>query len=136
MFFFFNDTATTEIYTLSLHDALPISSDYEGTSNAVLEAMALETPVVATAAGGTTDIVTPDHDGLIVPCGDVEALVRAIDYALRDPAGTRTRVDRARRRIEDTLSFDQRTAAVERIYLELAERRSTRPRARVSEQCV
>src|SRR2546430_3419647 len=28
-FFFFNDTATTEIYTLSLHDALPISS-FEG----------------------------------------------------------------------------------------------------------
>src|SRR5260370_40054690 len=26
-FFFFNDTATTEIYTLSLHDALPISSN-------------------------------------------------------------------------------------------------------------
>src|SRR3712207_8471807 len=26
MYFFFNDTATTEIYTLSLHDALPISS--------------------------------------------------------------------------------------------------------------
>src|SRR3712207_7143285 len=33
-FFFFNDTATTEIYTLSLHDALPISVDHmgEGTS--------------------------------------------------------------------------------------------------------
>src|SRR2546430_17117601 len=28
-FFFFNDTATTEIYTLSLHDALPISIEYE-----------------------------------------------------------------------------------------------------------
>src|SRR3712207_7042909 len=28
-FFFFNDTATTEIYTLSLHDALPISSQLE-----------------------------------------------------------------------------------------------------------
>jgi len=27
-FFFFNDTATTEIYTLSLHDALPISIQY------------------------------------------------------------------------------------------------------------
>src|SRR5256885_13861164 len=27
-FFFFNDTATTEIYTLSLHDALPISFDF------------------------------------------------------------------------------------------------------------
>src|SRR2546422_8245371 len=29
-FFFFNDTATTEIYTLSLHDALPISGDLRG----------------------------------------------------------------------------------------------------------
>src|SRR2546422_6285421 len=28
LFFFFNDTATTEIYTLSLHDALPISGGY------------------------------------------------------------------------------------------------------------
>ena len=27
VFFFFNDTATTEIYTLSLHDALPISRE-------------------------------------------------------------------------------------------------------------
>src|SRR2546426_11766022 len=27
-FFFFNDTATTEIYTLSLHDALPISKEF------------------------------------------------------------------------------------------------------------
>src|SRR2546422_5003129 len=31
-FFFFNDTATTEIYTLSLHDALPIWKDREGAS--------------------------------------------------------------------------------------------------------
>src|SRR2546427_9099617 len=30
IFFFFNDTATTEIYTLSLHDALPISLDRGG----------------------------------------------------------------------------------------------------------
>ena len=32
-FFFFNDTATTEIYTLSLHDALPISRAHEGRNN-------------------------------------------------------------------------------------------------------
>src|SRR3712207_8665205 len=38
MFFFFNDTATTEIYTLSLHDALPISSP--------------EGPAVSRAGGG------------------------------------------------------------------------------------
>src|SRR2546430_16737376 len=44
LFFFFNDTATTEIYTLSLHDALPISrsevrrrarEDAEGSADAV-----------------------------------------------------------------------------------------------------
>ena len=33
--FFFNDTATTEIYTLSLHDALPISSAFRASSSAV-----------------------------------------------------------------------------------------------------
>src|SRR5256885_11024121 len=32
-FFFFNDTATTEIYTLSLHDALPISNPLKGRAN-------------------------------------------------------------------------------------------------------
>src|SRR2546422_3653056 len=32
-FFFFNDTATTEIYTLSLHDALPISPKCSGNSS-------------------------------------------------------------------------------------------------------
>ena len=31
LFFFFNDTATTEIYTLSLHDALPISHHLQET---------------------------------------------------------------------------------------------------------
>ena len=40
-FVFFNDTATTEIYTLSLHDALPISIAwricYGAVSNAILE---------------------------------------------------------------------------------------------------
>src|SRR2546427_9560204 len=34
-FFFFNDTATTEIYTLSLHDALPISLPGAGRKSAV-----------------------------------------------------------------------------------------------------
>src|SRR6266700_5140356 len=32
LFFFFNDTATTEIYTLSLHDALPIFRSFEDTA--------------------------------------------------------------------------------------------------------
>src|SRR5690348_17766880 len=36
-FFFFNDTATTEIYTLSLHDALPILAIVEGVAGAKLQ---------------------------------------------------------------------------------------------------
>src|SRR3712207_6999093 len=36
MFFFFNDTATTEIYTLSLHDALPISPEARRRAGQVL----------------------------------------------------------------------------------------------------
>src|SRR5260221_9596640 len=37
-FFFFNDTATTEIYTLSLHDALPISAMPASTSTSTRSA--------------------------------------------------------------------------------------------------
>src|SRR2546427_12791703 len=40
-FFFFNDTATTEIYTLSLHDALPISNLVKGATGQVVDAEAL-----------------------------------------------------------------------------------------------
>src|SRR2546428_6781699 len=36
LFFFFNDTATTEIYTLSLHDALPIASGPSGADPVIL----------------------------------------------------------------------------------------------------
>src|SRR2546430_13513138 len=46
-FFFFNDTATTEIYTLSLHDALPISADYDrGQYRACLRPMTPDGPPI------------------------------------------------------------------------------------------
>ena len=41
-FFFFNDTATTEIYTLSLHDALPISFEIGGLGNFKKDALILK----------------------------------------------------------------------------------------------
>src|SRR2546427_1634955 len=45
LFFFFNDTATTEIYTLSLHDALPISLSLRGAAEAIsAEVAASRTP--------------------------------------------------------------------------------------------
>src|SRR2546426_11046106 len=39
LFFFFNDTATTEIYTLSLHDALPIYALMAGMTSRVIKSM-------------------------------------------------------------------------------------------------
>jgi glycogen(starch) synthase len=103
-------------------DVFAQSSDYEGTPNSVLEAMALETPLVATAAGGTAEIVEDRVHGLIVSCGDVAGLADAIDRTLCEPAETSRRVAQARRRVETTLSFAARVAAVERIYADLAVR--------------
>src|SRR2546422_7416516 len=45
VFFFFNDTATTEIYTLSLHDALPISEIPPNTGSIARLCAATETPL-------------------------------------------------------------------------------------------
>src|SRR5256885_9851545 len=55
IFFFFNDTATTEIYTLSLHDALPISGLEDE------PAVAAEVAGLIAAAGGTAVSNTGDR---------------------------------------------------------------------------
>jgi glycosyltransferase involved in cell wall biosynthesis len=96
------------------------SSANEGTSNSVLEAMAMETPIVATDVGGTNEMITNDVHGLIVPPNDVNALALAIDRTLSDRAGTAARVSAARRRVEGDLSFDHRMQCVESIYEDLA----------------
>jgi len=104
-------------------DLLVQSSTYEGTPNVVLEAMALETPIVATDVGGTAELIAHDREGLIVAPGDVDALVSAMQHVLRDPASARSRVAAARRRVETDLSFECRLRALEAIYRELAEAR-------------
>jgi glycosyltransferase involved in cell wall biosynthesis len=116
-----------------LHHAFDVfvqSSDYEGTPNAVLEAMALETPIVATDAGGTAEIVHDQVHGLIVAPSNVSALIEAINCALRDRQGAAARAAAARRRVEQTLSFDARMRAVEDVYAALMSSawRSTRVR--------
>jgi glycosyltransferase involved in cell wall biosynthesis len=104
------------------------SSDYEGTPNAVLEAMALKTPVVATDAGGTAELIEHGVHGLIVPSNDLNALVGALTSAIDDPEASRTRATAARHRVEDQLSFERRMQRVEAIYDEMV---STRERAQV-----
>src|SRR2546430_5311571 len=65
-FFFFNDTATTEIYTLSLHDALPISSARLCVRN------------------------SRRCDGKRSPAGSPAASSRSSDTAAGEPAGERS----------------------------------------------
>jgi glycosyltransferase involved in cell wall biosynthesis len=105
-----------------LHHAFDLfvqSSEYEGTPNAVLEAMAMETPLVVTDVGGTRELAEPDVHCLLVPSRDVAALRGAIEAALSDPAAARRRAVAARRRIETDLSFTQRTRRLESIYAEM-----------------
>jgi len=105
-----------------LHNAFDLlvqSSEYEGTPNAVLEAMALETPIVATDVGGTSEIARHGLEALIVPAGDRVALGHAIDEALHNQSAAHTRALAARHRVETDLSFRARMARLESIYDQL-----------------
>lgn len=102
-----------------LHHAFDVfvqSSVYEGTPNAVLEAMALESPVVATNAGGTGEIARDGIEALIVPVKDEKALLNALLDAIRNSAATSERVRAARYRVETELSLETRLKKVEAIY--------------------
>jgi glycosyltransferase involved in cell wall biosynthesis len=107
---------------IPLHHAFDLfvqSSDYEGTPNSVLEAMAMETPIVATEAGGTAELVHDGVHGRIIPIGKVDRLIWGLQAALADPAAMRRMADLARRRVEGELSFESRCRRVEGIYQEV-----------------
>jgi len=115
-----------------LHHAFDLfvqSSIREGTPNAVLEAMALETPIIATDSGGTAELVKDEVHGLIVPMGRVDALRDAMLRALREPEATRERARAARRRVESELSFARRMERVEHVYHDLMAGRLEHQRA-------
>src|SRR5258705_11070811 len=62
--FFFNDTATTEIYPLSLHDALPIlSTSLIATWSAIVTVVGAGVPVLpsVTATGSVTVMISAEH---------------------------------------------------------------------------
>src|SRR2546425_3333198 len=86
-FFFFNDTATTEIYTLSLHDALPILSRQDLVGHA-LRFLGHFVQPPAHEALDREHRVLGVGDGL--PLGDLTdeplAILRERDHGRRDPA--------------------------------------------------
>ena len=81
-----------EPFSLDVHkeiaeDAVYVnSSDYEGMSNAMLEAMAIGLPVVCTDCpiGGAAAVIENGENGMLVPVGDAPALAEAICSVLED----------------------------------------------------
>lgn len=57
----------------------------EAFGRAAIEAQAMETPIVATAHGGSLETVLPGETGWLVPPGDAAALAAALDEAFADP---------------------------------------------------
>lgn len=80
--------ATEEIHTAVLGCAMFVSSsDYEGMSNSMLEAMAIGLPVVCTdcPAGGARAVIKDHENGLLVPVNDPQSLFLAMKELIDNP---------------------------------------------------
>lgn len=71
---------------LAAADIVLLTSDQEGTPNCLLEALALGKAVVATDAGGTSEVVEHEQTGLLADREDVGALSAAVSRMLQSPA--------------------------------------------------
>jgi len=70
------------LQALAAAQALVISSDWENFPHTAVEALALGTPLIATAVGGVPEIVSDGVNGLLVPPGEPDALAAAIERFL------------------------------------------------------
>ena len=100
-------------------DFLVLSSLHEGSPNAVMEAMAAGVPVVATAVGGTKELIIDGKTGYLAPPADHEALAERIAFALRDEKNTSEIIRAAKRRIDDDYGMAQMVESVESVYDEV-----------------
>jgi len=81
--------------------------------------MAAGAPVVATAVGGTTELVIDDATGFLAPPADADALARRILDALRDPEWSARMAVQGRRRIFGLFSMRRMVESVEQLYDEM-----------------
>jgi glycosyltransferase involved in cell wall biosynthesis len=93
--------------------------DVEGLGVVIIEALAHGRGVIASAAGGITDIVEHDRTGLLVPPGDAAALADAIVALARDPERVERLGRAGRAHVEERFSWDavigKLTALYERV---------------------
>ena len=101
--------------------ALP--SRIEGLSIALLEAMALGLPVVASDAGGNPDLITPDDTGLLVPPLDPGAWARSLARVLDDVEFAARIARRGRELVRREFTLERSAERTEAVYREAVERR-------------
>lgn len=94
-------------------------SDFEGLPVAVLEAMCLGKPVVATAVGGVPTVIHDGVTGALVPPGDPAALTDAVEALLADPERARTLGAAAAELVHANLSLGDMVAKVEACYRDI-----------------
>jgi glycosyltransferase involved in cell wall biosynthesis len=97
-------------------DVYALSSTREGLPNVLLEAMALEVPVVATAVNGVPRLVTHGETGELVASGSVEALATGLDRLIADPTLRARYAAAGRRTVEERFSFSARMDKLARLY--------------------
>lgn len=96
-------------------DVLALSSFTEGLPNVLLEASAAGVPVVATAVGGTPEVVADGETGYLIPAGDPGALAERVLRLLGDAGQRRRMGDAGRELMRSRFSFEAQAAA----YIEL-----------------
>jgi len=104
---------------LSAFDIVVSSSLHEGMSNVILEGMAAGLPVVATAVGGTPEVVIDGETGFLVPPGDPDALAEAINKLLNDPVLRKRFGQAGRKRVEKCFTIEETVRKTEDLYLRL-----------------
>jgi glycosyltransferase involved in cell wall biosynthesis len=92
-----------------------LNSTYEGLPHIVLEAKQAGLPVVATAVGGTPEVIEDGTDGILVPAGRDEALEAAIAGLLDDPERARALVAAGLSQIATRFSVEAMVEATERV---------------------
>ncbi|MFI5329960.1 MAG: glycosyltransferase [Desulfobaccales bacterium] len=104
---------------LAALDIFVLPSHSEGVSLALLEAMAVGLPVIASAVGGLPEVVTDGENGLLIPPQDPEALAMALERLLEDPAGAKQLGENARHHVETHYSLERLGREINGIYEEL-----------------
>ena len=97
-------------------DLFVLNSTTEGLPNAILEAMAFGVPVVATAVGGTPEVVHDGDTGLLIPSSQPAALVTAIRAVLGNREAAAERARRARTLIEREFDMARLSQSINESY--------------------